>query len=94
MTGRTFYWLVLFESITAVEVPQAKDPEAYDAPPPINQAITQRWNRSGTVNISPNQATEDVVRDIVTGCKSPEGGIPADALVSNVVLLPNFLIPR
>lgn len=93
MTGKTFYWLAVFESITAVEVPQRKGPDEFDPPPPVNQAITQRWNRSGTVNISPNQATEDVVKDIVAGCKEG-GGVPADALLSNVVMLPNFLIPR
>jgi hypothetical protein len=93
MTGKTFYWLVVFETITAIEVPQSNDPNGFDGTPPVNQAITQRWNRSGTVNISPNQATEDVVTGIVTGCKEG-GGIPADALVTNVVLLPNFLIPR
>lgn len=93
MTGKTFYWLVTFESITAIEVPQTKDPEEYDAPPPVNQAITQKWSRTGVVNISPNQPTEDVVTGIVVGCKE-SGGVPADALLTNVVLLPNFLIPR
>lgn len=93
MTGKTFYWMVVFEQFTSVEVEQRKDPEAYDAPPPVNQAVAQKWNRSGTVNISPNQATEDVVKGIVAGCKEG-GGVPADALLVNVVLLPNILIPR
>lgn len=86
MTGRTFFWLAVFETITAIEVPQ-------DESTTTRQAVTQRWNRSGTVGISPGQATEDVVKDIVTGCKEG-GGIPADALLANIVMLPNFLIER
>lgn len=91
-TGKTFYWLGLFEVVTAIEVPQPQA-DSYDEPLPMNQAVIQRWNRSGTVNISPGQATEDVVKEIVTLVKD-SGDVPPDALLTNLVLLPNVLVPR
>lgn len=93
MTGQTFFWLAVFETITAIEVPQDEGTPGFSEPTSTRQAITQRWNRSGTVNISPGQATEDVVKNIATGCKEG-GGIPADSLLTNIVLLPNFMIQR
>lgn len=86
MTGKSFYWVAVFETITAIEVPQRDDAA-------VNQAVTQKWNRSGTVNISPGQYTEDVVKNIVTQCKEG-GGVPADALLSSISMLPNVLVPR
>lgn len=93
MTGQTFFWLAVFEHFTAVDVPQPKTPEMYDEALPIKQAVAQRWNRSGTVNVAPGQATEDVVKGIVNGCKEG-GGIPADALLVGINLLPNVLVPQ
>lgn len=93
MTGRTFYWLAVFEQLTSIEVEQEEAMPGFSESVTTRQAVPQKWSRSGTVNISPNQATEDVVKGIVTGCREG-GGIPADALLTNVVLLPNVLIPR
>lgn len=85
------YWLAVFESVTAIVVPQdGKDLLNVD----IRQAMTQRWSRSGTVDVPEGQKTEDVVKGIVASCKGPEGGgIPADALLTNIVLLPGTLVP-
>lgn len=97
MAGRQFYWLAVFEQFVPVTVLQGKKdavPDTFDfeeePPAEIVQMVAQRWNRSGTVNISPGQTTEDVVKDIVTGCKG-SGNIPKDALLTNIVLMPNRL---
>lgn len=84
VSSQEFFWVAIFESFTAIEVPQSDDSL-------INQAVAQRWNRSGTVDIKPNQRTEDVVKNIVSGCKEG-GGIPADALLVSINVLPNILV--
>lgn len=93
MTGQTFYFLAVFEVLTSIEVPQPQYPDAYDPPPPVVQAIAQRWTRSGVVQVSPMQTTEDTVKRIVSDCKE-SGGIQSDALLVSINLLPNILIPR
>lgn len=89
MNGKQFYWLAVFEQFKPVAVSQPVEQDDFDEPRPIVQMVAEKWNRSGTVNISPGQATEDVVKDIVTGCKA--GEVPNDALLINLVMLPNRL---
>jgi hypothetical protein len=81
-----FYWLAVFEELTTISVPQP------DLSAQTLQAMAQRWSRSGVVAIAPGQDTQDVVKDIVTTCKT-DGGIPGQALLVNIVFLPNRLVP-
>ncbi|QNJ57697.1 hypothetical protein SEA_KEANU_92 [Streptomyces phage Keanu] len=94
MTGQTFYWIAVFESFTAIDITQEEAVPGFSEAVTTRQAVAQRWNRSGTVNISPGQATEDVIKDVVLMCKQEGGGIPADALLVGINLLPNVLVPR
>ncbi len=93
MTGKTFYWLAVFEQFTSIEVEQKPGTPGFSEAVVSRQVVAQKWNRSGTVGISPNQTTEDVVKGILDGCKEG-GGVPADALLVNIILLPNITIPR
>lgn len=93
MNGKRFFWLVVFEKSTSIEVPQPAAEGDYDAPRPVIQTTVERWNRTGTVAVSPGQDTGGVIEDIVTSCKkSGEPLVPADAFLTNVVLLPNRLV--
>lgn len=98
MTGQQFYWLAVFEQFMPVAVLQGKKdavPDTFDfeeePPAEIVQMVAQKWNRSGTVNISPGQATHEVVKGIVAGCKEA-GDIPPDSLLVSITLLPNRLV--
>lgn len=98
MAGQQFYWLAVFEQFTPVTVLQGKkdlDPDEWqveeEPPAEVVQMVAQKWNRSGTVNISPGQATEDVIKGIVTGCKE-SGSIPPSSLLVDITLLPNRLV--
>lgn len=93
MPGKTFFWLAVFEHFTAIEVTQEEAVPGFSEEVSTRQAVAQRWNRSGTVNVAPGQATEDVVKEIVKDCKEG-GGIPADALLVGINLLPNVLVPQ
>lgn len=89
MAGQTFYWLAVFGTAEVVPVPQPGDGD--EAPPPVNQVFGQRMTRSGTVDIAENQPTDEVIKGIVTGCRA--GGVPADALLIGITILPNVLVP-
>lgn len=94
--GKSFYWLAVFELLrpALVNQPQAEGEQFYEPnePLPVMQMVNEKWTKTGDVNISPGQATEQVVMGIVQGCKSEAGGVPADALLTNIVILPNRLV--
>ena len=92
MNGQQYWFLAVFERLTVVEVVQEKAVPGSSDAVTSNQLISHKWTRTGTVNISPGRATEDVVKEIVQGCKS--GDIPDDALMTGISLLPNYLVPR
>ncbi|QJD54044.1 hypothetical protein SEA_GALACTICA_97 [Streptomyces phage Galactica] len=78
------FWLLVFEQFTALDVMQ-------DEAASSRQAVAQKWSRTGTVNVAPGQTTEDVVKRLIAECKAA-GGVPADALLLDMVLLPNHLV--
>lgn len=80
------FWLLVFEQFTALDVMQGEEVSN-------RQAVAQKWSRTGTVNVAPGQPTEDVVKQLVTECKE-KGDVPPDALLTNIIMLPNFFIPR
>lgn len=84
--GQAFWFLAVFEALRPVEVKQGEEG------PVEVQLAPQKWSRAGTVNISPGQPTEDVVAKVVETCRNSD--IPADALLTDINLLPNTLIPR
>ncbi len=83
-----FYWLAVFELFTAVPVAQGED----TATELLVQAVAQKWSLSGAVAIAPGQTTESVISQIVAGCKE-SGNIPVDALLVDITILPNVLVP-
>ena len=81
-----FWFLAVFEASRPVDVRQA------DTGQRITQATTQKWSRAGTLNINPGQPTEDVVQQVVDTCRAG-GGIPVDALLVDINILPGQLVP-
>jgi hypothetical protein len=86
--NREVWWLAVFEQVTSVDVPQKAEIPGLDGPRTIQQAVSQKWSRSGRAQVGASQTTEDVVTNIVKGCKESTG-VPEDALLINLVMLPN-----
>lgn len=84
--GKQYWFLAVFEALRPVEVQQG-----YEVT--INQVVTQKWSRTGTVNVSPGQPTEDVVMQVVETCRT-DATLPDDTLLTDIKLMPNTLIPR
>lgn len=92
----TFYWFAVFEQFTPIGVLQGEkdlDPGeqlAEEEPPAeVVQMVAEKWNRQGTINVSPGLDTGSIVKEIETGCKA--GDVPDNALLVNIVILPNRL---
>lgn len=85
--GQQFWFLAVFEAFRPLDVQQG------EGGPHVSQVVAQKWSRSGTVSVSPGQPTENVVEQVVNTCRD-SGEIPADALLTNINLTPNRLIPR
>jgi hypothetical protein len=81
---KEFWWLAVFESFVTLDVEQPDGSVT-------RQAVAQKWSRTGRARLTPSQSTEDVVSELVKGCRESTG-VSQDALLVNLVILPLHLV--
>lgn len=86
------WFLAVFEKVMTVPVVQDEGQPGFCEPTFTHQITYQRWSRSGEVTAQRNQPTADVVRQVIGHCKE-QFGVPMDALMINIQLLPAVLDP-
>jgi len=83
-----YAFLAVFEKIEWVAEPTRQESDA----DPRYHPVSSKWTKSGDLIIKPGESTLDVIAKVASACKSTEGGVPRDALMTGFSVFPSHLV--
>lgn len=86
------WFLAVFEKTITVRVLQDKAVPGFSEEVTTAQLTNERWSRTGEITVHQDQPTADLNGQIIRHCKE-EFGVPVDAMLINLVLLPGVFLP-